>query len=154
MPLRRTFLGWDGPVVEKVCRRLLPRDGTLPIDLGHLLVVVPTRQAGRRLRQKLAETAAELGSAVLAPRVVQPSFFMQADPRPPNIAGPAAIKTAWVSVLVGADVTKLQGLFPVEPPDAGFRWALRTGELIQRLRDQLVGIRDGPQVSQEHQRLT
>lgn len=49
----RVFLGWDRPFLTRAADWLLDRPDTLP----HLLVVVPTSQAGRRLREALAERA-------------------------------------------------------------------------------------------------
>src|SRR4030042_1094484 len=54
MPIERYFLGWDAPVVAKVREFLLPQELSGPVDLGKDLIVVPTLQAGRRLRDMLA----------------------------------------------------------------------------------------------------
>jgi len=69
----RHFLPWDRPLLPQAVA-WLARDwsGTGPLDLARWLVVVPTRQAGRRLREALAEHAAEAGQAVFPPRVVTP----------------------------------------------------------------------------------
>ncbi|OYU98221.1 MAG: hypothetical protein CFE26_27965, partial [Verrucomicrobiales bacterium VVV1] len=50
--------------------------GDGPLDLARTLVVVPTRQAGRRLREALAEHAAARGQAVFPPRVVTPESLV------------------------------------------------------------------------------
>ncbi|MDI1320450.1 MAG: hypothetical protein PSW75_09715, partial [bacterium] len=65
--LRRIFLPWDRPLPAQAAA-WLARDwaGPGPLDLGGWLVIVPTRQSGRRLREALAEHAATRGSAVLA----------------------------------------------------------------------------------------
>src|SRR5690606_40286221 len=44
-------------------------------ELPGMVVVVPTRQSGRRLREALAERA----EALLAPRVVTPGWFLHQD---------------------------------------------------------------------------
>ena len=73
----RHFLPWDRPLLPQAVA-WLARDwsGTGPLDLARWLVVVPTRQAGRRLREALAEHAAEAGQAVFPPRVVTPESFI------------------------------------------------------------------------------
>lgn len=76
MMLDRFCLGSKGKLVELVADWLLGRirdtsEGAK--SLNHLLVVVPTAQAGRNLRLTLAKKAAEKGwGGILPPRVVQP----------------------------------------------------------------------------------
>ena len=60
MPVERYFLGWDAPVTAKVREFLLPQQLSGPVDLGKDLIVVPTRQAGRRLREALAKNERQL----------------------------------------------------------------------------------------------
>ena len=60
MPVERYFLGWDAPVTAKVREFLLPLQLSGPVDLGKDLIVVPTRQAGRRLREVLAKNERQL----------------------------------------------------------------------------------------------
>ena len=76
MPVERHFLGWDAPVTTKVQQFLLPSQLSGPVDLENQLIVVPTRQAGRRLREALAMHCAEQNTALLSPRVVTPTFFL------------------------------------------------------------------------------
>ena len=52
MTLKLEFWGWDKPVLELAVATLAARGSAAvgtPLDLSRLLVVVPTRQAGRRL---------------------------------------------------------------------------------------------------------
>lgn len=76
MKKNRICLGFSGKLVELVADWLLARvcdtaEGAK--SLGHLMVVVPTAQAGRNLRFTLAKKAAEKGwGGILPPRVVQP----------------------------------------------------------------------------------
>jgi ATP-dependent helicase/nuclease subunit B len=63
----RVFLGWDRPFLGLVTEWLLARKNELPSTL----VVVPTAQSGRHLREALAEAA----GAILAPKVVTPEHF-------------------------------------------------------------------------------
>ncbi len=76
MKLNRVCLGAKAKLVEAVADWMLARvrdtvEGAK--SLGHLMVVVPTAQAGRNLRFTLAKKAAEKGwGGILPPRVVQP----------------------------------------------------------------------------------
>ena len=67
--MEREFLGWDRPFLTQAVAWLLERRDELP----GMLVVVPTAQSGRRLREALAESA----GALLAPKVVTPGSFLQ-----------------------------------------------------------------------------
>jgi ATP-dependent helicase/nuclease subunit B len=59
---KRDFLGWDAPALDTTVA-WLARDweGGGSLDLSDHLVIVPTRQAGRRLREGLARHAATRG---------------------------------------------------------------------------------------------
>ena len=76
MKLSSECLGLSGKLVEVVADWLLARvrdtaEGAK--SLGHIMVVVPTAQAGRHLRLILAKKADEKGwGGILPPRVVQP----------------------------------------------------------------------------------
>ena len=78
MSINREFWGWDRPVLDlavaQLARKCAP--GADAPDLSRLLVVVPTRAAGRRLRERLAAWAAERGTGVFPPRIVQPSGLL------------------------------------------------------------------------------
>ena len=76
MAVERHFLGWDTPVTTKVQEFLLPSTLSGPVDLENQLIVVPTRQAGRRLREGLAMHCAEQNTALLSARVVTSAFFL------------------------------------------------------------------------------
>ena len=55
MPVSRHFLSWERPLLSQAVAHLASGwDGKGPLDLSRLLVIVPTRQSGRRLREALA----------------------------------------------------------------------------------------------------
>lgn len=136
MPVQHHFLGWDEPATVKVRRFLLAEPLSGPVDLGDTLVVTPTRQAGRRLRQTLAVFCADHHTALLALRVVTPTFFLR--PEGGAEANDLTVKAVWAQVLQQADLQTYPGLFPVLPPALDFTWALQMGETIRRLRDTLA----------------
>ena len=63
MAVETKYLGWDQPVLRKVVAFLLPSDTNGPVDLSADLIVVPTRQAGRRLRHALVVECARRNTA-------------------------------------------------------------------------------------------
>ena len=66
--VRRHFFPWDRPLLPQAVE-FLTKDwsGNALLDLSRWLVVVPTRQAGRRLREALAAHAHERKQAVFPP---------------------------------------------------------------------------------------
>ena len=123
--LQRFFLGWDRPFLTRAADWLLER----PEDLPQLLVLVPTSQAARRLRERLAEQA----GALLAPRIATPGSLLQT--RAPDVAADWMENVAWLEMLeqVG-DWAAYQELFPLPPQDAG-PWADGlAGEMVQLRR--------------------
>ena len=109
----RVFLGWKQPFLTPAVAWLLERRDALP----GLLVVTPTAQSGRRLREALAEAA----GALLTPQVVTPGWFLQS--RDDESAADWMERVAWVEVLEAvADWSAYEALFPA-PPGEGKNWA-------------------------------
>jgi len=100
---RREFLGWERPLLEGLLDWLWQRRD----EMGGMLVVVPTAQSGRRLREGLAERG-----GCLAPRVVTPGFFLRSEG-----AAPESVELlGWVEVLESiADWGSYESAFPVPP---------------------------------------
>ncbi len=120
-------MGWDRPFLGLLGEWLLDRRDELP----GMLVVVPTAQAGRRLREALAESAGGL----LAPKVVTPGHFL----RTPDAAPDAVELLAWVETLESIrDWSPYEAVFPVPPGEgepAG--WALGLARSLAGLRTSL-----------------
>ncbi|MFD0895447.1 PD-(D/E)XK nuclease family protein [Luteolibacter ambystomatis] len=127
--VEREFLGWDRPFLGLLVAWLLARRDALP----GMLVVVPTAQSGRRLREALAEAGAGL-----APRVVTPGHFMRTES-----AAPAAIEhLAWVEVLENIpDWHAFEEVFPIPPGEGeAAGWALGLAGAMTNLR---MGLQEG-----------
>ncbi|MCB1234399.1 MAG: PD-(D/E)XK nuclease family protein [Verrucomicrobiae bacterium] len=142
VPPRRAFLPWDRPLLERAAEWLLDRAGPdLPIDLSHLLVVVPTRNAGRRLREMLANLADERGTAIVPPLAAPPAFLLASGGEDSAtvspIAGEIEALASWIAVLTDTDLQEYRGLFPIDPPDQDFRWARSTARDLTSLRSVL-----------------
>ena len=138
MSIQRHFLGWDEPVTAKVRQFLLPSRPSGPVDLEPLLIVVPTRQAGRRLREALALHCAQQNTALLSPRVVTPASFLHSERESARVANHTEAMAAWIDVLMNADLSQYGEFFTARAPDQSFAWAMHTGGLLQRLRDTLA----------------
>jgi ATP-dependent helicase/nuclease subunit B len=110
----RVFLGWDRPFLELAAAWLLERRDELPL----WLVLVPTSQAGRRLREALAEMA---GGALLSPKIATPGSLL-ATPDP-AVATDWMERVAWLEVFEGIeDWENYLELFP-QPPEREGDWA-------------------------------
>jgi ATP-dependent helicase/nuclease subunit B len=136
--VRRHFLPWDRPLLAQAVSYLVGNwSGKGPLDLSTLLVVVPTRQAGRRLREALAAHAAEHGAAVFPPRVTMPELLV-APPASEDIASPTHSLLAWTEVFRTLELAAFRNVFPVDPPARTFSWALRLAHEFTRLQRSLA----------------
>ena len=125
--VEREFLGWDQPFSKLAVAWLLERRDELP----GMLLVVPTAQSGRRLREALAEAA----GAVLSPQVVTPGSFLQSHDG--EAAADWIERVAWVEVLEGvSDWSDYEALFS-EPPAGDDDWAVGLAQEMVRLRHTL-----------------
>jgi ATP-dependent helicase/nuclease subunit B len=139
MPLRRHLLPWDRPLLPQAVAWLAAGwggDGAL--DLSGLLVVVPTQQAGRRLREALAAQAETKGQAVFSPRVVTPEALISLGTPAGGIATRTEAQLAWADVLRGIRLEDFRAVFPLDPPTRDFAWACRLAEQLQQLQATLA----------------
>lgn len=103
MAQERIFLGWDRPLVEVACERLLElATGVVP-DLGGVLVLVSTASAGRRLRHGLATRAGVRGRGVLMGPVLTPEQLLAPGQSNETPAGSVWELAAWIRALMDAD---------------------------------------------------
>lgn len=96
-------------------------------SLGHVLVVVPTAQSGRRLRLALAKRAAANGwGGLLPPRVSMTSTLLAGDES--AVATEAVELATLAEVLLCSDLSEFPVLFPRPPDERSMRWALDMAE--------------------------
>jgi ATP-dependent helicase/nuclease subunit B len=135
MSLRRHFLAWDRPLLPQAVAFLAGEwKGGEPLDLAEILVVVPTKQAGRRLREALAEHGAKQGAAVFPPRVMLPESLVMAGAAAAGVASRLESLLAWVGVLRDVGLDDFRQVFPVDPPARNFAWALQVAQDFSRLQ--------------------
>lgn len=137
--IKRHFLGWDQPVSVKVADFLLHGRTGSAVDLSGMLVLVPTRQAGRRLRQLLIERCAARGAGLFPPKIETPAFLVAPAPQKgQGIATDTDELCCWLKVLRQTVLSSLPALFPLPPDRADFGWSLRTARMLQALRSVLI----------------
>ncbi|AKJ65583.1 PD-(D/E)XK nuclease family protein [Kiritimatiella glycovorans] len=124
--------------LEFCAERLEAGCGSGPLDLRDRLLIVPTRHAGRRLREELARRAAARGSAVIPGPLTTPGGLC----RPPESAqtAPRSVTAAvWADLLRETRGNGVQALFPRGGNDREADPAsdLALAERIQRLREEL-----------------
>ena len=126
---QRVFLGWDRPFLGLAVEWLLARRDQLP----GLLVVVPTTESARRLREALAEGAGTL----LSPRFATPGSLLKNTSQLGEMAPDWAEQVAWVDVLEGVtDWSAYEGIFPEAPATDG-EWAAGLAKEWVQLRHTL-----------------
>ena len=125
MPVEITSFLFSKPYGTAVVDWLLERMEELP----QVLVLVPTAQSGRRLRQGLAERG-----ALLAPRVVTTGTLMQMD----GVAADSVEVLAWTEALESVnDWEAYKAIFPESPASVGSGWALGLAKAFVELRKNL-----------------
>lgn len=124
--IERVFLGWDRPFLTGAADWLLTRRDELP----GWLVIVPTSQSGRSLRDEMAERA----GALLTPEFMTPGSFLKTpDPR---VATDWIERVAWMEILEKIDDwSAYQELFP-DPPSGG-DWSAGLSREMVKLRHSL-----------------
>ena len=135
---RRYFLSWRRPLLPQAVEFLAAGwSGEGPLDLSGVLVVVPTRQAGRRLREALADFAAQRGQGVFAPRVFTPETFLGLGMET-AVASKLASLLAWIAVLRDLPIDRFRAVFPADPPVFNLSWAVRVAREFGALQTSLV----------------
>lgn len=130
----RSFLAWDRPLLAQAVTWLTGEwKGEGPLDLATTMIVVPTRQSGRRLREALAEQAGGRGQAVFPPRVVTPDALI-AHGLAEGVATRLESLLAWTEVVRGIELGDFREVFPVDPPSRNAAWALQLAEQMLRLQ--------------------
>jgi ATP-dependent helicase/nuclease subunit B len=123
MPLVHSWIPWSEGFLPGLTRHLSEGQQQAPWDLREVTLVVPTRQAGRRVREALAGAAADAGTGLLAPRTLTPPVLWQGL-FPDDSAGPLDALAAWTQVLLEADLDEVREVFPHDPPRRDAAWAL------------------------------
>lgn len=148
MTVERHALGWDRPILRQAAAWLAGRfapDGGGVWDLSALLLVLPGSRAVRRLRELLAEHAADRRLILHPPTIVtQGRLADELASADAAVADEGLRLLAWMTALRGAEPTDRDRLVPTPPGDdepAG--WLAAAQELADLVRE-LAGRRLRP----------
>ncbi len=132
---QRHFWGWHSPVLENAVS-LLTRDhhSEVALDLSETLIIVPTSEAGRRLREALAQVVA---AGVLIPWVWTAEQALLPPLLRKSAASPLQAQMAWQRAVQTISVERLTALFPVMPEERGWTWQLEMARLLAELKSLL-----------------
>jgi ATP-dependent helicase/nuclease subunit B len=158
VPIRH-FLETDKPVSEKVADFLFSNfvvDGVL-FDLSGVLVMVPSADSGRRLKEELAKMAFKKGKGLLLPSILTPAVLWE------NCCGgikaskpsEAFIINGWINVLRKFNTSDLDTLFKnFGEYSQNTEWLIAVARTIQSLRITLANggksIQDVPEMILNH----
>ena len=142
--ITRIFSGWNESVIRNTVDHLTRDwDPSSPLDLSDALLVVPTRNAGRRLRETLAIRAANHDTTVFPPLVTTPDFLISPD-RMPSVALSNRVASSqethwiWAALLLKLPLKEYRRNFPVDPVERSLRWACETSDDLLQVRRLLV----------------
>lgn len=134
--LESHYLDWNLPLTPAIAQRLLSYNQSKFIDLAHLLVVVPTVQSGRRLREALALEAAKNDQGILPPEIITPDGLLTHCLSELDLANEETMLAAWVTTLTHIDPAQFTTLFPV-PPERTELWKTGMAQRLMQLRNEL-----------------
>jgi ATP-dependent helicase/nuclease subunit B len=111
----RVFTGWSEAPLSLAVRRLRAEHPGRPMDLRATMLIVPTRESGRRLRMALARAADADGGGVLSGPVRTPEALFQPPPSAGPVATSLAAQAAWMRVLAEIRADAFPHLLPSAP---------------------------------------
>jgi len=129
------FLGWDRPAIELVADKLELLNKKAPEIFRRAIVVVPTSESGRRLREYLAERA---GKPILLPKITLAGQIIPV--RGENILSETELLTVWLQLLSTMNHDQLNlyaPLIPYRPEVHVEKWAVGVAHKLIALRDRL-----------------
>lgn len=133
--LKRHFWGWAAPVLANAVRHLMRgHSGGVALDLADTLIIVPTSEAGRRLKEALAR-ANPAGALVPWVWTAEQALLPVATSK--NAATPLQSQMAWQQALQHVDVAVLTALFPILPEERGWMWQVEMARLLADLNSLL-----------------
>lgn len=128
--MNRVFLGWETCLVETAADWLWARKQ----EIATMCVVVPTAQAGRRLREAVLLRASREQAAILGLRTVTPAFFIKLDDA--EMADESIELLAWMEVMEAIqDWSPYAAAFPHPlDEDEGKGWSRSIAQSLMELR--------------------
>ena len=128
--MNRFFLSWNKPACRAVAERLL----TVEMNFYRHLVLVPTRESGRQLRELLASLSS--AGAIFSPQVIPADQFPQTG-EGENAATHLEELAGWAQALGNSPHRLYPRLFPKNMPD-DFSSVLDMAASLQSLRHSMT----------------
>lgn len=133
--VHRLFWGWDAPVLDKAVAFLCQGwDRNHALDLSDTLILVPNGEAGRRLREALAQETHKVDTAAVVPHLWLPEQALMPQARRFEAATPLQAQMAWQRALEDTDLTALTALFPKLTAERGWGWQAETARMLAELK--------------------
>lgn len=133
----RLFLPSTRLLLPQIVDRLLPGSGSGPLRMEDQWILVPTRQAGRRLREALTREWRQRGGTALLGLEVHPPSILFQGASTDEVAHAFDWMTAWQELLTHRDPGSLPALMPQLTQHMDATVALAFGQRLQRLREEL-----------------
>ena len=146
---KTTYLPWDKPLLTSASEWLLAGETSGTADLSATLLLLPTRQAGRRLREALATEMARRGGGLFPPQTATPALMLVNEESAEPIADTVACLWHWVNVLQGESLGRYLALFPQLPSVVDFNWCRLMARSLHELRGTLVDRSEERRVGKE-----
>ena len=135
---KTTYLNWDKPLLTLATEWLLTGESAAVADLSETLLLLPTRQAGRRLREALAAEMAKRGGGLFPPQTATPAIMLADEESADTVADTVACLWHWVNVLQSESLGRYSALFPKSPSVVDFNWCRQMARSLHELRGTLV----------------
>jgi ATP-dependent helicase/nuclease subunit B len=129
---------WDRPLLTSAVEWLLADAGNVVADLRERLLLLPTRQAGRRLREALATEMDKRGGGLFPPQMATPAILLVDEESAEPVADSVACLWHWVHVLRGEALGRFPALFPQLPAVVDLNWCRSMARSLHELRGTLV----------------
>ena len=133
-----SYLPWDKPLLTSVTEWLLAGETGTTADLSETLLLLPTQQAGRRLRESLAAEMAKRGGGLFPPQTATPALMLVDEESAETTADTVACLWHWVNVLQSESLGRYSALFPQLPSGLDFNWCRLMARSLHELRGTLV----------------
>ena len=133
----KSYLNWDKPLLSSATEWLLSGCEDRLADLSDTLLLLPTQQAGRRLRETLAAEMAKREGGLFPPRTATPALMLARESAQ-NAATELACLWHWGHVLQTEKLERYPSLFPKLPAKIDFNWSRLMAQTLHRLRGTLV----------------
>jgi ATP-dependent helicase/nuclease subunit B len=140
--IEKIVLDWKGSPVERGVEWLAGQSCRADFtDLSPLWVITQTSGAGRRLREGLAQFAAERGRGCLLPKMSTPGSLIQPEGNSIDgfrVATPVEMQAHWMTTLKKNELAQFPHLFPRIPQVLDVTWGMSMSRALIQMRQILA----------------